>query len=202
VNKNNERPYFTALLKQVRAKQPRFFHAVVVDAMFAALVRGERHEFRNRADAAVQVVRLMCVSDAFIGQVFYRAQARLDALGVPVLPWVAKRLAMMTAQVCIGRSVLLHPGVLLAHGQVVIDGFAEVHRGAIIYSWVTIGLRGQKYPGPTIGPEVRIGTGAKVLGSITLHRGAAVGANAVVLDDVAKGVTVVGVPARPSAATG
>jgi serine O-acetyltransferase len=197
VKTNNDRPYFNKLLAEVRARQPRFVYAVVQDAKRAADARGERFEFRNRADAALQVLRLMCVSDAFVGQVFYRAQARLDALGVPVLPWVAKRIAMMTAQICIGRSVLLHPGVLLAHGQVVIDGFVEIHKDAVIFSWVSIGLRSGKYPGPTIERNVRVGTGAKVLGPITLHADATVGANAVVLEDVPAGVTVVGVPARP-----
>jgi serine O-acetyltransferase len=197
VSRKNDRPYFDKLLAQVRARQPRFFHAVVQDAMRAADARGERFEFRSRTDAAVQILRLMCVSDAFIGQVFYRAQARLDALGVPVLPFVAKRMAMMTSQICIGRTVLLHPGVLLAHGQVVIDGFVEIHKDAVIFSWVSIGLRSGRYPGPTIEPNVRVGTGAKVLGPITLHAGATVGANAVVLEDVPAGVTVAGVPARP-----
>jgi serine O-acetyltransferase len=174
-----------------------FFAAVFADAKLAAHVRGERNEFRGRFDAVVQTIRLMVVTDAFIGQVCYRAQARLDRLGVPILPYLFHRLAMMTAQVCVGRTVVMQPGVLIAHGQVVIDGFAEVHRGAVIYPWVTIGLRHSQYPGPTIGRRARIGTGAKVLGRLTVHRDAKVGANAVVTEDVPPGVTVVGVPARP-----
>jgi serine O-acetyltransferase len=43
---------------------------------------------------------------------------------------------------------------------------------------------------------VRIGTGAKVLGAITVHDGARIGANAVVVDDVPAGATAVGVPAK------
>jgi serine O-acetyltransferase len=136
-------------------------------------------------------------SDAFLALAFYRAQARLDAIGVPVLPRVAHRLAMMTAQVCIGRAVLIHPGVYLTHGQVVIDGFIEIHSGVVILPWVTIGLRAGNYRGPTIGRDVCIGTGAKVLGSIIVHRGAQIGANAVVIHDVPARATVVGIPARP-----
>jgi serine O-acetyltransferase len=138
----------------------------------------------------------MWTSDAFLAQAFYRAQARLDALRVPVLPRVAHRLAMITAQVCIGRTVLVHPGVYLGHGQVVVDGFVEIHSGVVILPWVTIGLRDNNPQGPTIGRDVRIGTGAKVLGSITVHRGAQIGANAVVVDNVPAHATVVGVPAR------
>jgi serine O-acetyltransferase len=189
--------YFERELEKVRGRQPPFVAAVVADARVVASARGERAKFRGRIDAMVQVARLMCVADAFVGQVFYRAQARLYALGVPVLPHVAHRLAMITAQVCVGKTVVIHPGVGFGHGQVVIDGFAEIHSGVWIYPWVTIGLRGEHYPGPTVGPDVRIGTGAKVLGPVTVHRGARVGANAVVIEDVPAGVTVVGVPAKP-----
>jgi serine O-acetyltransferase len=190
-------PLFDLALEQRRERCPRFTAAVVADAKFLAVVRGERDVFRGRIDAALQVARLMIVTDAFVGQVCYRAQARLDALGVPLLPHLFHRLAIMTAQVCIGRTVVVRPGVLFAHGQVVIDGFAEIGTGTAIYPWVTIGLRHSRYPGPKIGQTVRIGTGAKILGSVTVHRDAKIGANAVVIEDVARGVTVVGVPARP-----
>jgi carbonic anhydrase/acetyltransferase-like protein (isoleucine patch superfamily) len=79
----------------------------------------------------------------------------------------------------------------------VFDGIVEIRRGAIISPWVTIGLRGGDWGGPTIGPGVSIGTGAKVLGKVTVGAGARIGANAVVLEDVPEGTTVVGIPARP-----
>jgi serine O-acetyltransferase len=170
--------------------------ALIADAKLQAVARGERDEFRGRADAICQAVRLMWVSDAFLAQAFYRAQARLDALGVPVLPRLAHRLAMSTAQVCIGKNVVIHPGVHLGHGQVVIDGFVEIHRGTVILPFVTIGLRQGKARGPTIGRDVLIGTGARILGPVTVHRDARIGANAVVVDDVPARATVVGVPAR------
>ena len=194
-----ERPFFEAAVDKVRARQPRFFAALVEDAKFAAVVRGERAEFRGRVDAIVQALRLMVVTDAFFAQACYRARARLISLGIPVVPYFLHRVSMMTGQVCIGRTVVLEPGVLLAHGQVVIDGFVVIERGAVIYPWVTIGLRRGAYPGPRICKNARIGTGAKVLGPVTVHRDARVGANAVVVADVPKGATVVGVPARRTA---
>jgi serine O-acetyltransferase len=109
---------------------------------------------------------------------------------------------MMTAQVSIGDPVLVEPGVYLPHGQVVIDGMVEVGAETAISPWVTIGLLTGGYKGPTIGRDVRIGTGAKVLGPVVIGDGARIGANAVVLDDVPAGATAVGVPARvvPSSA--
>lgn len=196
MSRKNDRSFWDIARADARAKQPPFFVALIADAKLQADARGERDEFRGRADAICQAVRLMWVSDAFLAQAFYRAQARLDALGVPVLPRLAHRLAMSTAQVCIGKNVVIHPGVHLGHGQVVIDGFVEIHRGTVILPFVTIGLRQGKARGPTIGRDVFIGTGARILGPVTVRRDARIGANAVVIDDVPAGATVVGVPAR------
>lgn len=176
---------------------PRFREAVRADAEIAARLRFERGEFRSRADLAVQVVRLMAVSDAFAAQVLYRAKARLQALGVPLLPRLLHRLAMVTGQVAVGDPVLVRPGVYLMHGQVVIDGITEIGAGTVIAPFVTIGLRSDSLQGPVIGRDVHVGTGARVLGPVTVGAGATVGANAVVVDDVAEGTTVVGAPARP-----
>ncbi len=183
-------------MTRVRSRHPPFIRAVLEDARVTAAHRGERHRFTSRLDGAATALRLLWVSDAFVAQVLYRAKARLQSFGVPVLPRVAHRLAMSTAQVCIGDPVVIEPGIYLAHGQVVIDGLTEVGHGTVIFPWVTIGLREGDYQGPRIEPNVRIGTGAKVIGPITVGAGASIGANAVVLDDVPPRRSAVGIPAR------
>jgi serine O-acetyltransferase len=160
------------LWRSIRARHPRLRQALLADARITAHHRGERQEFRSRLDAAIQILRLAWVSDAFLAHALYRLKARLQALGVPVLPRLAHRLAMAIAQVSIGDPVVMHPGVYLIHGQVVIDGLIEIHPGAVI------------------------GTGAKLIGPVRVGRGARIGANAVVVDDVPEGATVVGVPGR------
>lgn len=184
-------------LVAVRGKHPRFFAALVADARIASAYRAERSEFRGRVDALLVALRLMWVSDAFAAQMLYRAKARWQSLGIPILPRIAHRLAMMTAQVCIGDPVVMQPGVYIAHGQVVIDGFVEVHRGVVLFPWVTIGLRAGDFGGPKILDNVHIGTGAKVIGPVTVGKNARIGANAVVVGDVPAGSTVAGIPARP-----
>jgi serine O-acetyltransferase len=186
-------------LADVHARHPHFVHALIADAKIAAAYRAERSDFRGRADALVQVLRLMFASDAFFAQACYRAKARMQALGIPLLPRLAHRLAMMTSQVCIGDPVVVGPGLYLAHGQVVIDGFVEIEAGVVIFPWVTIGLRAGNFHGPTIGRGVHIGTGAKVIGPVTVGSNARIGANAVVVDDVSANATVVGIPAKPVA---
>jgi serine O-acetyltransferase len=183
--------------RALRSRHPPLRAAIAADARVTAAFRGERHEFRSPLDAAAQAARLAWASDAFLAQVLYRIKARLQARGVPVLPRLAHRLAMMVAQVSIGDPVLVHPGVYVVHGQVVVDGIVEIHSGVTIAPWVTIGLRAGDHRGAVIETGVSIGTGAKVIGPVRIGAGARIGANAVVIDDVPPGVTVVGVPARP-----
>ena len=65
----------------------------------------------------------------------------------------------------------------------------------MIAPWVTVGVNGS-VAGPTIGDNVFIGTGAKVLGGLRIGNDVRIGANAVVLNDVPDGATVAGIPAR------
>jgi serine O-acetyltransferase len=187
------------LWHEIRSAHPGLRAALLADARVAARHRGERSTFRSRPDALAQVVRLAWRSDAFLALALYRAKARLQALGVPVVPRLAHRLAMIVAQVSIGDPVVMAPGVYVVHGQVVIDGLAEIHEGVVIAPFVTIGLRAGDVRGPVIERDVSLGTGAKVIGPVRVGAGARVGANAVVVADVEPGTTVVGAPARPVA---
>lgn len=180
----------------LRARHPPLWKALLEDARVTARYRGERHQFRSGLDAAAQMLRLAVVSDAFLAQALYRSKARLQALGIPLLPRILHRLAMVTAQVAIGDPVLVDPGVYIAHGQVVIDGLSEIASGVVIFPFVTIGLKAGDIRGPKVEEQASIGTGAKLIGPITVGARARVGANAVVIDDVPSDTTVVGSPAR------
>jgi serine O-acetyltransferase len=185
------------LWQAIHARHPQLRHALSADARIAARYRGERSEFRSRLDTSLQILRLAWVSDAFLAQALYRAKARLQALGVPVLPRLAHRLAIAIAQISIGDPVVVEGGVYIVPGQVVIDGLVEIRSGAVIAPFVTIGLRAGDFNGATIDHDVSIGAGAKVIGPVRIGAGSQIGANAVVVDDVPAGATVVGAPARP-----
>ncbi len=131
----------------------------------------------------------------------FRVRNYLRRHDVPLLPYLCDRLSTITWQVTLGRYVDIGPGLYIAHGQVVIDGKVTIGRNCVLSPWVTIGLSGRRRNvydarGPVIGDRVFIGTGAKVLGPITVGDDARIGANTVVIDDVPSGATVVGSPAR------
>lgn len=182
-------------MRTLHQRHPRFRAAVALDARYTCSQRGERSEFRSGFDTLWQVIRLIWVSDAFGAHVSYRLRASLLRRRVPVLPRMLHRYAMRSAQVAIGPGVLMHPGVYIVHGQIVIDGLVEVGMGTVIAPWVTIGLRGS-IQGPVIGNDVNIGTGAKIVGPIEIGRDTRIGANAVVTTDLPPRVTAVGMPAR------
>ena len=186
-------------LRDLQRRHPGFRAAVAADLAVTARFRGERSEFRGRADLLGQALRLALQSDAFAAQVLYRAKAALQARRIPVLPRLLHRGAMLLGQVSIGDPVVVAPGVYVVHGQVVVDGLTEIGAGTTIAPFVTVGLKAGNLQGPRIGAGVSVGTGAKLIGPITVGDGAVIGANAVVVDDVAPGATVAGAPAKPLA---
>ena len=114
--------------------------------------------------------------------VLYRLDAWARRRGIPLLPVIADVL---------NRFLF----------GVVIDGVTRIGKNCSINPYVTIGLStsskvGLSLRGPTIGDNVYIGTGARVLGPVKIGDNAKIGANAVVLTDVPDNHTAVGVPAR------
>lgn len=188
---------FESAAREARAQHPGFIEALLADASVACAFRGEREEFRSRIDGVLQALRLMLHTDAFLGLAAYRLKARLQTLGVPVLPWLAQRLAIVSAQVSIGDAAVVHPGIYIPNGQVVVTGIVEIQSAVILQPWVTVGPIAGGVVGPKIGPWAQIGTGAKVMGEIEVGANARIGVNAVVLDDVPANTTVVGMPAAP-----
>ena len=179
-----------------RAQQPSFKEAVLADTRIAAANRGERFEFTSTADVWLQALRLAWVTDAFLGQCFYRAKVHLLARRVPILPRILHRLAMRAGGVCIGDPVVMEPGVFIAHGMVCIDGITEIAAGVIIGPYSGLGLVSGNMKGPTIGPRVLLGAGSFVLGPVVVGEGAKIGAGAMVFEDVPAGASALGVPGR------
>jgi serine O-acetyltransferase len=188
-----------AFLKERALSNPPFLGAVAEDAWAAARTIETVGDRPEGFKLIWLILRMMWLSDGYLPLFFWRFSVLLEGFGIPVLPTLFRRLAILIGQVHIGAPVVMEPGIVLPHGQVVIDGVVDIGRGAIIRPFVTIGLLEGGFIGPTIGPRVRIGTGAKILGEVQIGKDVLIGANAVVLDDVPDSVTVVGIPARQTA---
>lgn len=92
----------------------------------------------------------------------------------------------------VGRRVVFeHQHGIVVHGSAIIGDDCILRQG------VTLGLRSmdRRDEAPVLGRRVNVGAGAKILGRVVIGDGAAIGANAVVLEDVPSGAVVVGVPA-------
>lgn len=89
--------------------------------------------------------------------------------------------------------------VIFEHQGIVIHGYAAIGDDCVIRQGVTLGNRYREAPldAPTLGARVNVGAGAVILGAVCIGDDANVGANSVVVHDVAPATTVVGVPARP-----
>ncbi|BAS67917.1 serine O-acetyltransferase [Bathymodiolus septemdierum thioautotrophic gill symbiont] len=130
---------------------------------------------------------------------FYRLAHNLWVLK---LKWLARFISML------GRwftGIEIHPAATIGrrffidHGMgVVIGETAKIGNDCTLYHGVTLGgttwNKGKRHP--TLGNNVVVGAGAKILGPITLADGVRVGSNSVVVKSVEKDQTVVGVPAR------
>jgi serine O-acetyltransferase len=130
----------------------------------------------------------------------HRAAHALLQRGVPLLP---RTIAYLTRAV---TGVEIHPAAeigrefFIDHGSgVVIGETARIGNYVTLYQGVTLGgtgfQRGKRHP--TLGDNVTVGSGAKLLGPIAVGDGAKIGANTVVVEDVPPGATVVGNPGHP-----
>ena len=102
-------------------------------------------------------------------------------------------------------GIEIHPGatigrrLVVGHGTgIVIGETAQLGDDVLLYQGVTLGGTGKDTGKrhPTLGNNVLVGAGAKVLGPITIHDNARIAAGAVVLQEVPEGATAVGVPAQ------
>ncbi len=130
----------------------------------------------------------------------HRVAHALYGAGVPVIPGAIAYLTRAITGVEIHPAAKIGPELFIDHGSgVVIGETAEIGSCVTLYQGVTLGgtgfQRGKRHP--TLGSKVTVGSGAKLLGPISVADGAKIGANTVVVEDVPPGSTVVGNPGHP-----
>jgi len=124
---------------------------------------------------------------------------RLWSWRIPVLPRFVSHVARFLTGIEIHPGARIGRRVFIDHGMgVVIGETAEVGDGCLIYQGVTLGgtslSRGKRHP--TLEEHVVVGSGAKVLGNITIGRNSRIGSGAVVIKSAPPHSTIVGIPGR------
>lgn len=129
----------------------------------------------------------------------HRINHLLHKLRIPFIPRFLSQTARFFTGVEIHPGAKIGPGFFIDHGMgVVIGETTEIGKNVTLYQGVTLGgtglERGKRHP--TLGDEVVVGAGAKILGNIKIGSQVKVGAGSVVVHSVPDNCTVVGVPAE------
>lgn len=131
--------------------------------------------------------------------IMYRLAHRLYKWNIPFFPRLISHLTRIITGIEIHPAAKIGRRLFIDHGEgIVIGETTEIGNDVLIYQQVTLGGTGKEKGKrhPTIGNNVIIGAGAKVLGNITIGDNCRVGAGSVVIQNVPEHSTVVGVPGR------
>src|SRR4051794_32490697 len=155
---------------------------------------------RDPAARGVSAVEILAIWPGVHALLTHRVAHALHEVGVPVVPRIMAGAARTITGIEIHPAAEIADGLFIDHGAgVVIGETAEIGENVTIYQGVTLGgtgfATGKRHP--TVQDNVTIGSGAKLLGPITVGHGSKIGANAVVIHDVPANSTVVGNPGHP-----
>jgi serine O-acetyltransferase len=131
--------------------------------------------------------------------ILHRLANRLWTAGVPFLPRLISQISRFFTGIEIHPGATIGRGFFIDHGMgVVIGETTTIGNQVTLYQGVTLGGTGKQSGKrhPTLGDDIVVGVGAKVLGAIEVGDGARIGAGAVVVKDVPAHSTAIGVPAR------
>lgn len=131
--------------------------------------------------------------------VLHRISHILWKIGLPVIPRLFSHIGRFITGIEIHPGARIGPGFFIDHGMgVVIGETAEIGENCLLYQGVTLGGTGKEKGKrhPTLGNNVIVGAGAKILGAIKIGDNAVIGANSVILKPVPDNSICVGVPGR------
>jgi serine O-acetyltransferase len=165
-------------------------------------LRGDIQAVRERdpAAAGVSTFGILTGWPGLHALIAHRVAHALRARAVPGLPRFIAYVSRALTGIEIHPAAQIGEGLFIDHGMgVVIGETAEIGANVTMYQGVTLGgtgfATGKRHP--TVQDNVTIGSGAKLLGPITIGHGAKIGANTVVIHDVPPNSTVVGNPGHP-----
>lgn len=149
--------------------------------------------------AAVNTLEVLLAYPGFHARQFHRLAHTLYRWRVPFFPRLISHIGRFCTGIEIHPGAKIGEGFFIDHGMgVVIGETAEIGENVVLYQGVTLGgtsLQKVKRH-PTLGNNVVVGVGAKLIGDITIGENSKIGAGSVVVTSVPANATVVGVPGR------
>jgi serine O-acetyltransferase len=154
---------------------------------------------KERDPAAKSVLEVLLCYPGIHALVFHRLAHFFYRRGLVLLPRLISQFSRFITGIEIHPGARVGQGLFIDHGMgVVIGETTELGNNVTLYQGVTLGGTGKEKGKrhPTLGDNVVVGTGAKVLGPIEIGSGTRIGAGSVVLNPVPPCSTVVGIPGR------
>ncbi len=168
---------------------------ILVSLVFADEIKATR----ERDPAAKSNLEVLLLYTGLHALIFYRINNFLWRQRIPLLPRALSQFARFLTGIEIHPGASIGKGLFIDHGMgVVIGETAIVGDNVTLFQGVTLGGTGKETGKrhPTLGDNIVVGAGAKILGNIHVGSNSYIGANAVVLRNVPHNTTVVGVPGR------
>lgn len=153
----------------------------------------------DKDPAAGNILEVILCYPGLHALILYRLAHRIYKWHIPLIPRIISYITRIITGIEIHPAAKIGRRFFIDHGEgVVIGATTEIGDDVLIYQQVTLGGTGKEQGKrhPTLGNNVIIGAGAKVLGNITLGDFVRVGAGSVVVEDVPEYSTVVGIPGR------
>ena len=153
----------------------------------------------ERDPAATSYALIIFTYAGFHALIFHKISNMMYKLSIPFLPRILSQIGRFFTGIEIHPAAKIGKGLFIDHGTgVVIGETAVIGNNVTLFQGVTLGGTGKEKGKrhPTLGNNVVVGAGTKILGNITIGNNVLIGANAVVLRNVPDDSTVVGVPGR------
>ena len=163
------------------------------------LIKSDFKIIKERDPAARGFLEIVLCYPGFQALVLHRISHKLWNYKLPLLPRVLSQLTRNITGIEIHPGAKIGRGVFIDHGMgVVIGETSEIGDRCLLYQGVTLGGTGKDSGKrhPTLQENVVVGAGAKVLGAIEIGSNTRIGAGSVVVKNVEKNSTVVGIPGR------
>jgi len=178
------------------------FVLIVVLAYFvfiSLVFRGEIKATFERDPAATSFLEVLLTYSGLHAIIAYRITHKLREIKIPFFPRFISQIAKWFTGIEIHPGASINRGLFIDHGLgVVIGETSIIGENVTLFQGVTLGgtgkERGKRHP--TLGSNIVVGAGAKILGDVKIGDNVQIGANAVVIKDVPPNSTVVGVPGR------